>query len=95
MSGALEQRGSREYHVEMIENLFETYSPGIVHRGFARTVDIEHGCCSARVEVELVDREGAELGYSNCRYGDCDFFLDDAGEFERVFPWFSGENVPV
>ena len=57
MSGALEQRGSREYHVEMVENLFETYSPGILHRRFAHTVDTGHGCCSARFEVELVDRK--------------------------------------
>lgn len=75
----------------MFENLFETYSSRIVHREFEHIVDPEHGSCSARFEVELIDVQGAELRYSNCNF----FYLNDAGKFERVFVWFSGENVLV
>lgn len=133
MSETLDQRRSREYYVDMVENryfgnvdaknlegvlecfredavftiqsaftthegrdegirrMFETYSPRIVHKGFGHIVDTENGCCSARFEVELVDRDGKELSYSNCNF----FYLDEDGRFKRVFVWFSGENVLV
>lgn len=76
---------------QMFENLFETYSPKIVHRDFDHIVDTGSGCCSSRFKVELVDEEGAELNYSNCNF----FYLDEDGRFERVFVWFSGDNVLV
>lgn len=76
---------------QMFENLFETYSPKIVHRSFDHVVDAESGRCSSRFEVELVDGEGEEFNYSNCNF----FYLDEEGRFERVFVWFSGDNVLV
>ena len=76
---------------QMFENLFETYSPKIVHRDFDHIVDAGSGCCSSRFEVELVDGEGREFSYSNCNF----FYLDEDGKFERVYVWFSGENVLV
>ncbi|QYJ14971.1 hypothetical protein Rxycam_00782 [Rubrobacter xylanophilus DSM 9941] len=76
---------------KMFENLFNTYSPKIVHRDFKHVVDIENNCCAAQFEVELTDTDGNETYLSNCNF----FYLDKNGKFERVFVYMSGENVLV
>jgi ketosteroid isomerase-like protein len=77
---------------KMFEGLFATYEPKIVHKDFEHVVDVENNRCSAKFNVELVEADGGkELTFSNCNF----FFLDENGKFERVFVWFSGENVLV
>lgn len=77
---------------KMFENLFATYEPKILHKDFEHVVDEEQNRCSAKFNVELVEKEnGKEVTFSNCNF----FFFDEDGKFERVFVWFSGENVLV